>query len=714
MRWQLSQLYWHRGETRIRELFVAMTERLSLVVITIDGENPYEIFESLNSTGLPLEESDLVRNYLFMQVPIAEQEEFNADHWEDFEQIFETIEDYPAITPTAFYRNFLMRLGEYSKAKQTFVDFKKQNRQRGLTPVEQVAELKRFAGFEQSLRRPKTCQDPGIRSALGQLAMLDITTAHPLLLNLFERHKNGQLDYDEFLGCLHDLASFALRRSICGESTRNYGRWFCEAITAIREDPKSDLRGYLIRRGWPDDNAFAHRLSEFPIYRRESKKCRLVLETLEQSYGHKEKVDPATLTIEHVMPQTLSGKSGNAWKAMLGDDWKKVHERLLHSIGNLTLSGYNQDLGNKAYEAKRAELLRSNLVLNKHFENVEEWAEPAIVARGEKMAEQIVELWPRPDGGAYTPLVEVSTSRVTTLEKRQAKIEYWSEFLGVVKRQGNVTRLPKATQLGRVAFPIGRRGFKVLAYMEINKNRIGVFLSCRGKNAKRNFACLKEQRREIEDSIGEVLQWDELPNNVSSHIVLRRPRTNPLDRAEWPSQHAWLAERLTRFVTVFKPICDDLAETLADGTRFTVRERFWSALLERAAPKTSLHGNISPGRYSWIGTSAGTAGFQYVYAITKTATKVELYIDQGKGAKKRNKQLFDSLLGQKAEIESAFGGSLDWERLDTKQACRIAYNMQAGGYRSPESDWPSIQDEMIEAMIRLERSVGTRIAELQP
>ena len=149
--------------TRLHSLFVAITERLSLVVITIDGENPYEIFESLNSTGLPLEESDLIRNFLFMQVPIGEQEAFNTTHWTAFEKAFEEVGELPAIPQTLFYRTYLMRHGVYSKSKFTFVDFKEQNRHRDLAPVDQVNELKRFARYELQLRRPLTCEHDKVR-----------------------------------------------------------------------------------------------------------------------------------------------------------------------------------------------------------------------------------------------------------------------------------------------------------------------------------------------------------------------------------------------------------------------------------------------------------------------------------------------------------------------------------------------------------------------
>jgi hypothetical protein len=119
----------------MRRLLTAVVDRLSLVVITITGENPYEIFESLNSTGLPLQESDLIRNHVFMQVPLEEQDEFNREHWEPFEAVLRAKVGGGRLDPTGFYRDYLMRTGRYSRKKETVVDFKQQTAGAKITPT---------------------------------------------------------------------------------------------------------------------------------------------------------------------------------------------------------------------------------------------------------------------------------------------------------------------------------------------------------------------------------------------------------------------------------------------------------------------------------------------------------------------------------------------------------------------------------------------------
>ena len=122
--------------------------------------------------------------------------------------------------------------------------------------------------------------------------------------------------------------------------------------------------------------------------------CRLILEELEKSYRHKEPTDLASpyIQIEHIMPQTLSDE----WKTMLASEWQRVHATYLHIIGNLTLSGYNQELYNDPFPEKRKRLAESNLELNKYFANVDVWNESAILMRGKKLADEVAKIWDRP------------------------------------------------------------------------------------------------------------------------------------------------------------------------------------------------------------------------------------------------------------------------------------------------------------------------------
>lgn len=136
---------------------------------------------------------------------------------------------------------------------------------------------------------------------------------------------------------------------------------------------------------------------------------------------------------------------------------------------------------------------------------------------------------------------------------------------------------------------------------------------------------------------------------------------------------------------------------------------FWTSFLERSKPKTSLHSGISPSKYHWIGTGSGKRGLGYNYAITDKGGQAELYIDRGD--KEENKKIYDTLFGHKKEIEKSFGETLDWQRLDGRRACRIRRFYNYAGLND-ENKWEKLQNDMIDGMIRLERSTKNYIKEL--
>ncbi len=146
--------------------------------------------------------------------------------------------------------------------------------------------------------------------------------------------------------------------------------------------------------------------------------------------------------------------------------------------------------------------------------------------------------------------------------------------------------------------------------------------------------------------------------------------------------------------------------------RYIIREKFWTQLLDLAKQKTKLHSNISPTQHNWLGTSAGRQGLGYNYVLRKDGAQVELYIDRGKGKDSENKAIFEKIHAKKEKIEKDFGEPLEWERLEGKRACRISKRINIGGYRDPEENWPNIHEAMVDAMIRLEKSMKPHIAKL--
>jgi hypothetical protein len=144
--------------------------------------------------------------------------------------------------------------------------------------------------------------------------------------------------------------------------------------------------------------------------------------------------------------------------------------------------------------------------------------------------------------------------------------------------------------------------------------------------------------------------------------------------------------------------------------RHDVRLKFWEGLVTICRQKQTRHANLKPGSYHWLGATSGIRGLSFNYVIVQEYGITELYIDRG--GTEENKRIFDLLHAQKDEIEKAFGGTLSWERLDTKRACRIKHVIERGGYRNPEPEWSAIHTEMVETMIRLEAALRPTMASL--
>ena len=699
----------------LERLKIAVTSRLSLVTITLEGENPYEIFESLNATGLPLEESDLIRNYLFMQVPLAEQESFQERSWSRLEATFAGRKGTAGV-PTDFYRSYLMRSGGYSKQKQTYLDFRNEFQARGITADAAVEELLRFAKYSSWLHSPAQCPKNDLRRRLRYFRLLDTSTAQPLVLALLDRHERGHMSDETLIGCLDDLVSFVIRRSICGETTRQYARWFPEAILELTgEDPRGSLQRYLGRRGWPGDTDFVRAAEVFPIYQREFGKARLALEALEAALNPREQVADEGVSIEHVMPRTLGeGESGAAWKATLGDDWEVEHERLVHVLGNLTLTAANSVLGNKDFPEKKVELKKSRFLLNRAVGEEPAWKPAVIERRSRELAERLVAMWPRPAklptrgkaGGG-------TTSRADT---KQARVRYWEAILPALAQLDFIGEVPQARTFGLISLPLTRKAFKYGLRPRFSKRRLSLLLFLRGPNRERHFDILHADRGSIEEVIGDRLLWKrDVPwSKATSVVELVEEGLDPNDSTTLDRQKAWFVNELVRFHEAFHDRCVTLAPgdlpRQMTATRHKWRQ-WWKLVLGELATRTDLFAGRKAPAETWIGAGSGIRGATFTLGLAKDRSTAEIYLDLGPGSNEANKRRFDQLRMQADVIEAAFGGPLEWDRLERKRASRVRWVQQAG-YELPMKQWLDAIVAQADAMARLDAAFRPILANL--
>lgn len=359
-----------------------------LVSIVLDREdNPHLVFESLNAKGRALSQADLIRNYFFMKIHVDEQERLYGMYWTP-------MQDRLGEDLTECIRHFLLKDG--GRIKQGEVYFALKERADGKSPeqvVEYLQEITRYAEFYAKLLHPELEPSALISRQMKRINRVELTTAYPFLLNIYSDYTTGKVSEGEFAEVLGVLENFMIRRFVCGVPTYGLNKVFPALYAQVSQNTSviAGLKDALRTKNYPRDAEFRERFVSSKLYGSgdRTEKTKIILERLEESFEHLEPVAFSSLQIEHVMPQTLT----DSWKAALGDNWETVYDLLLHTVGNLTLTGYNAPLSNDDYARKRAILLSSHLELNKYFETVTAWNDQAIRQRAEALASKALVVW---------------------------------------------------------------------------------------------------------------------------------------------------------------------------------------------------------------------------------------------------------------------------------------------------------------------------------
>jgi hypothetical protein len=261
--------------------------------------------------------------------------------------------------------------------------------------IEYLTELKKYSVYYQRLKYPEFEKEPELEKMFRRLNRIEVTTAYPLLLNFYSNYADGKIDKNGFVTILKTLENYLIRRFVCNIATNQLNKIFSTVYPLIQSKYSDNIiegfKTILQGKGYPKDNEFILRFRETKFYGGGDRvvKTKLILETIESSFNHKEPVSFENLTVEHVMPQTLS----EWWQEHLGEDWDEIHELYLHTIGNLTLTAYNTELSNDDFYTKKKTLNESHLDLNKYFSDIPKWTRTEIEERAEALAKKAVEIW---------------------------------------------------------------------------------------------------------------------------------------------------------------------------------------------------------------------------------------------------------------------------------------------------------------------------------
>ena len=368
---------------------------LSFVVITLKhNDEPQFVFETLNSTGVDLSQSDLVRNFLLMGLREPEQNDFYDKYWSKIEKFFEKSSNFL----DDFLRDYIVlkeRITKPIKNDEIYDSFKRYKDKHKLTSENILKDLIRYAPHYAKCVIPWSFTQ-GVSKEIYYLREYGTTHAI-LLMKLGDLQKSGKLGNDDYLKMLSWIDSYLLRRVVTKLTTKSYRSRFASIAHSVDEnDPINSFQIALDQLSGnyenPNDEVFRTALETNNLFR--LRLCHYILSRLE-NYEQNEPSPTRSYEVEHILPQNTN--LNEDWRDMLGDDWEDEQNTWVHRLGNLTLSGYNQKYSDRSFEYKKKikdGFEDSAVRLNKYVREQDQWTEKEIEERGKILSEIAMKIWP--------------------------------------------------------------------------------------------------------------------------------------------------------------------------------------------------------------------------------------------------------------------------------------------------------------------------------
>ncbi|GAA8873758.1 DUF262 and DUF1524 domain-containing protein [Helicobacter pylori] len=339
---------WVSNTDKLETIFKGL-DKLMIVEIALEKgkDDPQLIFESMNSKGMELAQTDLIRNHIVMETEIEKREGFYNKYWrameEDFKQNKKLFD--------RFVRHYLTiktrKIPNINKVCVALKDYRQKER---IGIEDLLKDLQKYCGYFCRIVFKKEA-NKDLNKALGFLVDLERDVIYPLLLELYSDYSDGVLSKDDFISIIYLIESYICRRAVCWLGASGLNKIFVSFTKKINKDQylesiKAHFLSLETTKGkFPKDSEFKNLFITIDFYNLKEKKY--FFERLENDT--KEPVNTKECTIEHIMPQTLTEE----WKRDLGENFQAIHDKYLHTIGNLTLTGYNPEYSNKSFQEKR-------------------------------------------------------------------------------------------------------------------------------------------------------------------------------------------------------------------------------------------------------------------------------------------------------------------------------------------------------------------------
>ncbi len=345
---------WVSNTNKLETIFKGL-EKLMIVYIALEKEkyDPQLIFESMNSKGMELAQTDLIRNYIVMETEIEKQEYFYNKYynkyWRAMEEELKQSKREDLFNK--FVRHYLtIKTREIPNINKIYVAFKDYRQREGIGIEDLLKDLQKYCGYFCRIVFKKEA-DKDLNKALGFLVDLEMDVIYPLLLELYSDYSDGVLSKADFIPIIALVESYICRRAVCGIPPNGLNKFFASFTKHIQKDEYFEsLKAYFgsltNNQRFPNNDEFKDCFIAINFYNLKEKK-KYFFERLE-NFDTKEPVNTQKCTIEHIMPQKLTEE----WERDLGENFQEIHDKYLHTIGNLTKTGYNTEYGNRSFQKK--------------------------------------------------------------------------------------------------------------------------------------------------------------------------------------------------------------------------------------------------------------------------------------------------------------------------------------------------------------------------
>ena len=658
-----------KGEVPVDELYEAIS-KLEIISITLDpGDNAQLIFESLNSTGLALQEGDKIRNYVLMGQPPKDQNRLYSTYWT-------TIERCSGNDVSGFVRDYLSIKQQVtptiSKVYRAFKDYAENSQ----FPIEYLLEdLRRYARlYEKLLTCKSDLKNQKLDDCLYRMMRLDTVVTRPFLMEVLRLNQDGKLSVDEVLQIFLITENYLFRRNICEVPTNALNKIFLNLNREIlRYDNTADdyvqkfIYALLSKKEsgrFPDDEEFTAELSAKRVYQMRGKYKAYLFERFE-NYGTIETKDVYThldnnvYTIEHIMPQHLTP----AWTESLGANAAEIHDTWLHRLANLTLTGYNPKLSNKTFAEKRDSeeggYKASGLKMNQKISNNESWGLTELEERNDEMIALAKKIWAFPQT-AFVPAEKEFDS--CTLDDENVELT----GRDIAKYSYQNIEQPVSSWVDMFE--------NIVKYLHHKDKSVlfGLAYNTGSSTDLVNYVSNTEENLRGVLKIDENIFMERNTSTAQKMSILRRLfalyGADPMDLVFY--------------------LKDMESEKSADTGRLEIRKRYWTyalPIIQKQNADRGTFNNCNPRTSNAMSGYFGISGFNVSCIANYDSARIDFYL--GKADSTENKEAYDTLYAHKEEIEAELGIELTWERADEYKASWLSYYLHDVSIRN-EADWP--------------------------